>query len=231
MKRQYLYQVGIENTTTDYIQRIKEYDVIIFNCYVDYITKSIKNNFYPKKGLLDEQDIEELQLQNIEKGLTKYYPPETNISVPWAKVYNKKFIQENELKFIPNIIRMPDALFNTEVFEKANRIFMFDEYIKKYSKNQKFIDTLNIKIVTSIDRYMYNYFFHKDNSKNEKEIEAEFKELLQKELYKNAFKNVKKEYLSKYQKLVSKNAEKGKIKTLKLLKNIKENIKMISGGM
>ena len=89
------------------------------------------------------------------------------------------------------------------------------------------IYTLNIKIVTSIDRYMYNYFFHKDNPKNEKEIEAEFKELLQKELYQNAFKNVKKEYLSKYQKLVSKNAEKGKIKTLKLLKIIKENIKMI----
>ena len=273
--------VGIENATTenitfvdsddwiepnmcekiyDYIQKIKEYDVIIFNCYVDYNTKSIKNNFYPKNGLLDEQDIEEIQLQNIEKGITKYYPPETNISVPWAKVYNKKFIQENGLKFIPNIIRMPDALFNTEVFEKAKKIFMFDEYlyhyqkndfaicqrysedtiryyetyinlideyIKKYNKEQKFVDTLNIKIVTSIDRYMYNYFFHKDNPKNKKEIEAEFKELLQKELYQKAFKNVKKEYLSKYQKFVLKNAQKDKIKILKLLKIIKENIKMI----
>lgn len=244
----------------NYIQKTKEYDVIIFNCYVDYPGKSIKNNFYPKKGMLNEQDIEEIQLQNIEKGLTKYYPPESNVSVPWAKLYNKKFIQENGLKFIPNIIRMPDALFNTEVFEKAKKIFMFDEYlyhyqkndfaicqrysedtiryyetyinlideyIKKYNKEQKFVDTLNIKIVTSIDRYMYNYFFHKDNPKNKKEIEAEFKELLQKELYQKAFKNVKKEYLSKYQKFVLKNAQKDKIKILKLLKIIKENIKMI----
>ena len=271
--------VGIENSTTenitfvdsddwiepnmceklyDYIQKVKEYDVIIFNCYVDYKSKSIKNNFYPKNGLLNRDDVEEIQLQNIEKGITKYYPPESNISVPWAKVYNKKFIQEKQLKFIPDIIRMPDALFNTEVFEKANRILvideylyhyqkndfaicqryskdtikyyetyinLIDEYIKKYNKSQKFIDTLNIKIVTSIDKYMYNYFFHKDNYKNKKEVEAEFKELLQKELYQNAFRNVKKEYLSTYQKLILENAQNGRVKMLKLLKNIKEVLK------
>ena len=50
------------------------------------------------QGLLDEKDIEEIQLQNIEKGITKYYPPESNISVPWAKVYNKQFINKNNLR-------------------------------------------------------------------------------------------------------------------------------------
>ena len=252
--------VGIENATTknitfvdsddwiepnmclelvNYIDLINEnYDIIVFDCFVDYSKKNIKNSFYPKKGLKNKEDIEEIQLQNIEKGITKYYPPETNISVPWAKIYNKDFIEKNNLKFVPNIIRMPDAIFNMEAFEKAETIYNFKEYlyhyqkndfsicqryskntikyyetyiefvkdyIKKYNKNEKFIDTLNLKIVTSINVYMYNYFFHKDNPKKTKEIKKEFKELLDKEIYKNAMKNVKTQYLSLYQKLVLKN--------------------------
>ena len=272
--------VGIKNSTTknitfvdsddwiepnmclelvDYINLIKQnYDIIVFNCFVDYNKKIIKNDFYNKDGLLNKEDIEEIQLQNIEKGITKYYPPETNISVPWAKVYNKDFIEKNNLKFVPNIIRMPDAIFNMEAFEKAETIYNFKkylyhyqkndfsicqryskdtvkyyetymefvkDYIKKYNKNKKFTDTLNLKIVTSIDTYMYNYFFHKDNSKNTKEIKKEFEELLERKIYKNAMKDVKIQYLSLYQKLVLENAKKKKIIILKLLKKVKENLK------
>lgn len=243
----------------NYINSLNQnYDIIVFDCFVDYNKKIIKNNFYPKEGLFNKEDIEEIQLQNIEKGITKYYPPETNISVPWAKVYNKEFIEKNNLKFVPNIIRMPDALFNMEAFEKAERIYNFKKYlyhyqkndfsicqryskdtikyyetyiefvknyIKKYNKNEKFIDTLNLKIVTSIDIYMYNYFFHKDNAKKIKEIQKEFKELLDREIYKNAMKDVKIQYLSLYQKLVLKNARNKKIIILKLLKKMKENLK------
>ena len=77
----------------------------------------------------------EIQLQNIEKGITRYYPPETNISVPWAKVYNKDFIEKNDLKFVPNIIRMPDAIFNMEAFEKAETIYNLKKYLYHYQKN------------------------------------------------------------------------------------------------
>lgn len=270
--------VGIEHSTTEhitfvdsddwiepnmcekiinYIKQIKkDYEMIIFNCYVDYPKKSIKNMFYPKSDLLDKKDIEQIQLQNIEKGITQYYPPEANISVPWAKVYNKNFIINEQLKFIPNIIRMPDALFNMEAFEKANKIYVLQEYlyhyqkndfaicqryskdtityyetyiefvkkyIEQYHKNEKFVDTLNIKIVTSIDKYMYNYFFHKDNP--QKDIKNEFKKLLNKEVYTNAMKNVKTKYLSIYQKLILKNAKKQNIQMLKRLYKMKSIIK------
>lgn len=270
--------VGIQNATTEHITFVDsddwieatmcekvnnfikniDYDIIIFNCYVDYPKKSIKNKFYPKEGLLNEQDIEQIQLQNIEKGIVQYYPPETNISVPWAKVYKKEFIQKDDLQYVPNIIRMPDAIFNMEAFEKAKKIYIYNEYlyhyqknefsiceryskdtinyyetyfkfvedyIKQYSKNEKFRDTLNLKIVTSIDKYMYNYFFHKDNPN--KHQEEEFKELLDKDLYKNAMRDVKIRYLSTYQKLVLQNAKKKKIKNLRLLKNIKDNLKKL----
>lgn len=243
----------------NYINSIKQnYDIIVFDCFVDYNKKIIKNDFYLKDGLLNKEDIEEIQLQNIEKGISKYYPPETNISVPWAKIYNKDFIEKNNLKFVPNIIRMPDAIFNMEAFEKAETIYNFKrylyhyqkndfsicqryskdtikyyetyiefvkDYIKKYNKNEKFVDTLNLKIVTSIDVYMYNYFFHKDNPQKLKEINKEFKELLDKEIYKNAMKDVKIQYLSLYQKLVLKNARNRNIIILKFLKKLKENLK------
>ena len=241
----------------NYIKTInEEYEIIIFNCFVDYPNKQIKNDFYPKQGLLDEKDLEEIQLQNIEKGITKYYPPESNISVPWAKVYNKQFINKNNLKFVPNIIRMPDAIFNMEAFEKSRKIYVLQEYlyhyqknefaicqryskdtinyyetyfkfvkqyIQKYNKNEKFKDTLNLKIVTSIDKYMYNYFFHKDNP--QKDLDKEFKELLDKELYRNAIKKAKTEYLSTYQKLILKYAEKKRIIILKILYKIKTILK------
>ena len=83
----------------EYMEKIEyDFDVIIFDCYVDINGKKIKNKFYTKNGRLNKDDIRQIQLQNIEKGISKYYPPETNISVPWAKIYNKDFIIKNNIK-------------------------------------------------------------------------------------------------------------------------------------
>ena len=235
-----------------------KFDIIIFDCYVNYTKKQIKNNFYPKEGKLNQEDIKEIQLQNIEKGISKYYPPETNISVPWAKVYSKKFIEKNKLKFVPGIIRMPDAIFNMYAYEKAKRIYKINKYlyhynkndfsicqkyskdtikyyetyfefvkkyIEKFNKDKDFKDLLNVKIVTSIDVYMYNYFFHKDNKKRNREKRKEFIELLDRNLYVDAIKNVKKEYLSKYQKIVRILSKNKKYIGLKLANKTKCSIK------
>lgn len=276
--------VGIEHATTEnitfvdsddwiehemceelyqYIQSIEnEYDIILFNCLVDYKKKTIRNNFYPKEGLLDFEDIKQLQLQNIEKGVSIYYPPEVNVSVVWAKVYHRQFIIEYQLKFIPNVIRMPDAIFNMEALEKSKKVYVLPEYfyhyqqndfsicqrfskdsiqyyetyiefvrkyIQTYGKNESFKDILNVKIVTSIDRYLYNYFFHSDNPKKWKEIKEELKQLLRKKMYQTAMQEVKKEYLGTYQKLILKAAKNGNIEMLWVLKKIKEMIKEIQG--
>ena len=101
------------------------------------------------------------------------------------------------------------------------------EYIKKYNKGEKFIDTLNIKTVTSIDVCMNNYFFNKSNPQTPKETEKEFKKLLESDMYAKALKDVKKQYLSKYQKLVLINAQKENIRMLKVLRKIKNIIKKL----
>lgn len=245
-----------------YMKKIEyKFDILLFDCYVNYPKKQIKNNFYPKNGLLNKDDIGEIQLQNIEKGISKYYPPETNISVPWAKIYNKKFIEKNCLEFVPNVIRMPDAIFNMYAFEKANKIYKVNDYFYHYNKNEfsicqryskdtikyyetyfdfvkkyieefdkekEFQELLDIKIVTSIDIYMYNYFFHKDNTKKNKKIRKEFIELLNKPLYVNAMRNAKKEYLSVYQRMIMHFAKNKNLSGLKIINKVKYVIKDIS---
>lgn len=245
-----------------YMEKIEyKFDILLFDCYVNYPKKQIKNNFYPKNGLLNKDDIREIQLQNIEKGISKYYPPETNISVPWAKIYNKKFIEKNRLEFVPNAIRMPDAIFNMYAFEKANKIYKVNDYFYHYNKNEfsicqryskdtikyyetyfdfvkkyieefdkekEFQELLDIKIVTSIDIYMYNYFFHKDTTKKNKETRKKFIELLNKPLYVNAMRNAKKEYLSVYQRMIMHFAKNKNLSGLKIINKVKYIIKDIS---
>ena len=274
--------VGIENSTTEYITFLDsddwlepnmcedlikyineinaDFDIIVFNSFVNINKKQYKNEFYCKNGLLNKNDIEDLQLQNIEKGISKYYPSKVNVSVVWSKVYNKNFIIENNLKFIPNVVRMPDAIFNMYALEKAEKIYVLNkylyhyrinrysitqkfsintinyfetyiEYVKKYiieyKKNKKFEDILNIKIFTSIDNYMTNYFFHNDNNKNRKTLKSEFINLLDKPLYKDAINKIKKERLSLYQRLVLKYVIKKNFFVLKILKKIKSIIKSL----
>lgn len=233
-------------------------DIIFFDCYVHQGVKKIKNYFYNKEGFLNKEDIEEIKLQNIEKGIVKYYPIACNISVVWAKVYKKNFIKQNNLKFTPEIVRMPDALFNMEAFEKTKNIYynkeslyhynknnfsvcqkfdkktiiyfekyfnIVEDYIKKYQKGQQFVDTLNIKKITSIENYMNNYFFHKDNPYNKQQIEQEFTDLLNNEMYKIAFELVNKKYLSIYQRLLLKYYKKQDITKLKQLNKLKKIIR------
>ena len=76
---------------------------------------------------------------------------------------------------------------------------------------------------------MYNYFFHKDNPKNIREVTEEFKSLLNGELYQNAMKSVKAEYLSTYQRLVLKYAIKKNIFMLKVLRSGKGALKYLQG--
>lgn len=119
----------------DKIKENKKQDIIIFDCYVIEKNKKTKNTFYNKEGTLTKEDIRQIELQNIEKGVSKYYPPKCNISVVWARLYNKQFIIKNNLNFIPNVEKMPDAIFNMYAFELANNIEHYNDYSYYYIKN------------------------------------------------------------------------------------------------
>lgn len=138
------------------IKREKEKaDIIIFDSIIEYEKKKIKNAFYNKEGILNKEDIEEIQLQNIGKGESNYYPNECNVSVVWAKLYRKKFILERNLKFIEGIKRMPDTIFNMYAFEEADCISHYNLYGYYYRKNQNSItNKFDRNIEKDINRFL-----------------------------------------------------------------------------
>lgn len=112
-----------------------EIDLIIFDTYINYKNKEVKNEFYIKEGTLSKVDIEEIQLQNIGQGMCKYYPQKCNVSVAWTKLYSRKFLIGNDLNFIEGMKRYSDTIFNIEIFEKAKKIMYLNKYIYHYRKN------------------------------------------------------------------------------------------------
>lgn len=179
---------GIENATGEWVafldpddwiepnsieimkKAIKDYkekmiDIMIFDTYINYKNKQVENKFYNKDGILSKNDKEEIQLQNIEKGITKYYPNNCNVSVVWAKLYSKEFIIKNKLKFKEKIKRMPDTIFNIKAFEKAKNIVHCNEYIYHYRKNENsithsyydsMINDINI-FLEEVEKYIKEY--------------------------------------------------------------------------
>ena len=154
-------------------QHKNEIDLIIFDAYINYRNKEVKNKFYIKEGILDNVEIEEIQLQNIGQGVCQYYPKRCNVSVAWAKLYRRKFLLDNNLRFIERMKRYADTIFNIEVLEKAKKIAYCNKYIYHYRKNnysitnnyyqemKKDVDTFLNKVKEYILIYNKNQKFEK----------------------------------------------------------------------
>lgn len=250
-----LYQIS--NT------KFKSSDIICCDCYANYENKEVKNKFYNKEGILSKEDIEQLQLQSIVKGISKYFPKESSIGVPWAKLYRRSFLKNKNLKFIYKMERMQDAIFNLYAFQEAKEVSYCNiklyhyrkndnsivnrfsketikyyekfidetkEFIKKYDKNEKFIKAIDLKIIISIDNFLYNYYFHKKNNNKFEITKKELINLLKKELYQKAIEEVDYNLLSLYKKIMLYLLEKKQIRLLKFLNIIKKYIKQIRGN-
>ena len=230
-------------------------DIIIFDCYVEYKNKKVKNIFYTKNGVLDKEDIEEIQLQNIGKGEAKYFPNDCNISVVWAKLYRKDFIIDNNLKFIEGIKRTPDAIFNMYTFENAKNISHYNIYGYHYRKNENsitqnydknIINDINI-FLNNVDDYIKN-FEKNERFKNtyyiavlnkiiqiceiylsNKKIE-ELKLFMNKKqykTYKEELNNVPRDKINLYQKLMMKSIRNKNIFSMKFIIFLKYMIKSL----
>ena len=220
---------------------------------IEYKNKQIKNRFYTKEGVLDKTDVEEIELQNIGKGETKYFPNDCNISVVWAKVYKKEFLENNNLVFIEGIKRMPDTIFNMLAFEKAQNIKCCDiyEYHYRINKNsitqnydENIINDINI-FLEEVDNYIKQ--FNKNNRfKNTYYIAIlvkiiqiyeiyiynnkvkELEQFIKSKQYNSYLKKLNKisiEKINLYQKLMLKAIKNKKIFIIKILTKIKKFLK------
>lgn len=230
--------------------KITNLDIVIFNCYINYRNKEYENEFYNKEGILNKEDIEEIRMQNIGKGITKYFPNKCSVSVVWAKLYRNEFIKKNELKFRTDIKRTPDAIFNMYALEKAKNIGYFNIKKYHYRQNEKSVtNTYDMNIEKDFDIYLQEVkkYIKKYKKTNkfletynitiltkqiqlieiylllEKKIELEI--FIKNNKYQEQLKNIKMDKLNIYQKLMLQAIKSKNILKINKLFKIKKFIK------
>lgn len=228
-------------------------DIIIFDCIVEYKNRKIKNSFYNKDGILNSTDIEELQLQNIGKGITRYFPNECNVSVVWAKFYNRQSLIDNNLYFKEEAIQMTDAIFHLEVFEKLANISHYNEYGYHYRKNNNSLtnniskknieksEFFLIELQKYIKKYNKNDKFQETYNlavltiineylRDKKIVQNDGKELIQiirKKIYQEALKKINLKRINIYQRIMLKTLKTENIPQIKKLISFKNIIKKL----
>lgn len=112
--------------TPDMIDRLLEdadgYDVVLGDLFVAENGTMYEASFFPKK-YSEEQKSNKLYLLGNAIGCAYYGAAKNfNIGVPWARIYRKDFILENNLEFPIGVRRMQDTIFNLNVFLKKPKI-------------------------------------------------------------------------------------------------------------
>lgn len=94
------------------------------------------NHVFYQSGLLNEKQKEELLLKSI----VDSHPSFTcncgfAAGAPWAKLYRRDFLIENELLFVPGLARSQDRIFNLYTYSVAKRIDYLDKAFSHYVAN------------------------------------------------------------------------------------------------
>lgn len=128
----------VENTyieTLYYAIKTSKADFAISDCKVCYKNHTVANRFLKQKeGDLQGKEKNKILYQLIGKEICEYYPPEVAAGVPWAKIFSRNFIEENELSFIPGMIRMQDNIFCLYAIEAAKKIHYIPQMTYNYRK-------------------------------------------------------------------------------------------------
>ncbi len=110
-------------------------DIVVCDTYVEYASHTAVNHFFPEEQTFhwDEEQQRKTLLQIM--GRNKYYnPPEIAVGVPWAKLYKRSFLVENDLRFLPELRRMQDNIFNLYAFDLAKSVVYVDKPLMHYLK-------------------------------------------------------------------------------------------------
>lgn len=111
-------------------------DIAVCDCVIEYEYKSIRNHFFCEDVL--DSDIcgkDRFTLQFLCPKLLRDSDSATDSGAPWAKLYRKKIIMDNNLRFKEELRRMQDNVFNLEAYEFATKIFYMNEPLYHYRKS------------------------------------------------------------------------------------------------
>lgn len=116
----------------------KEPDVLIFK-YKDVSSqREIENNVVVENNTCVQTILLEGKSEYLQKEML--CPRDSNLKeyaivFPWAKVYKKDFLMENNLQFDARIKLCEDVYLNLELYDKANKILLVDYVAYFYYRN------------------------------------------------------------------------------------------------
>lgn len=132
--------LGIEKAKGDYIQFIDSDDTIDINmteelvggleeadlvlCGYKRIMHKENKLIIPQKGVYDFKAFQYM---------LRYWLIDPIIGSPWNKLFNRKILLENNVKYEPNIIYAEDYLFNMRYLKYINTIAVIDKPLYNYN--------------------------------------------------------------------------------------------------
>lgn len=183
-------------------RRVNKFDIIIFDySYWDLSNENIQSLQIPNNYTDKKKDI----MSNI-----LYYPNKVNdfmFGSIWAKLFSKKFLENNGILFEPELRKAQDRRFMMDVVYHSNTILYYPIYTYKYRTNNNsichrmnynmidyykklYISLVNFKNKYNLDDDVYKFLeyniinellplsvFHIDNKKKFCEKNVEFKKL------------------------------------------------------
>lgn len=151
----YLEKDAIRNM----LERKDDSDVLLANYYVDNGDNVREERFlYRTDRVIFTSELARRELiKNCFVRSDMAYPHSiTLIGVPWAKLYRTQLIKENNIRFDEKLKKMQDAIFNLEVFWKADKIiYCGDQHVYYYVQNdQSVTHKANPRYRETVDDFM-----------------------------------------------------------------------------
>ncbi len=128
-------------------------EMVVCNHFRKYESEIILQNKWMKEDLIFEnkEDINILQKQLLIKGYKAKWPRFFFFGAPWARIFKREFIIENNILFPFNVRIMQDGIFNLYALEKTNKIVFLKEPLYYY---RVFADSISNKINNKIITYL-----------------------------------------------------------------------------
>ena len=102
----------------------------------------------------------------------------TGIGVPWGKLYRRKFLVKNGIRFDPELFRMQDNIFNMQAFEAARTVLYLDlaRYVYNLEHIHHYTVEYNPRAAEAFAKVCaYRYHYLKDTNR--------FKDYVLRDLY------------------------------------------------
>ncbi len=125
-------------------------DIVISGFFVDTDVDCKESTFFTFSNMCFDEANNAILLENcLVNGRYSLKKPYTNVGVPWARIYNTRFVLDNKLSFPNGLRRMQDTVFNLYALNAARQVYVIENHLYHYN-------SFNSSSVTKA--YNSNYF-------------------------------------------------------------------------